>query len=176
MIAKLMYLAIVALGNPAAVPVMPDLQNSSAPREPACHGLAVKPSVAGRQTEKPVRDRDAILGAWQVVKVEEDGKDVSESDHAKEFRAGTWTITKNKIVLKEGVREMNYELDPFAKPKTLDMDNGGDKRLDCVYSLDGDTLKICAPLNPGGNRPAEVASKKGSGTRLLTLRRPTQDK
>jgi hypothetical protein len=54
------------------------------------------------------------------------------------------------------------------------MDNGGGKTWDCVYSLGGDTLKICAPRMPGGDRPKEVASKKG--TRLLVLKRETKDK
>jgi uncharacterized protein (TIGR03067 family) len=79
-------------------------------------------------------------------------------------------------VLKKGAFEMMYELDPFAKPKAIDLDNGGDKKFACVYSLDSDTLKICAPLMPGGSRPAQVASKKGSGTRLLVLKRPAKGK
>ena len=142
----------------------------------AYHGLADEPPAKdGKQTDKPKRDREAILGTWQVVKVEVDGKDASETDDAKVFRSAPWTITKNKFVLKGGL-EMMYELDPFAKPKTIDLDNGGDKKVDCVYSLDGDTLKICAPLKPGGSRPAEVASKKGSGTRLLVFKRQAKDK
>jgi uncharacterized protein (TIGR03067 family) len=143
----------------------------------AYHGLAVEPPTKdGKQTDKPKRDREAILGMWQVVKIEVDGKDASETDDGKTFRSAPWTITKNKIVLKEGVFEMMYELDPFAKPKAIDLDNGGDKKFACVYSLDGDTLKICAPLMPGGSRPAEVASKKGSGTRMLVLKRKAKDK
>jgi RNA polymerase sigma factor (sigma-70 family) len=143
----------------------------------AYQGLAVEPPTKdGKQNDKPKRDTDAILGTWQVVKVEVDGKDASETDDGKIFRSAPWTITKNKIVLKEGVLEMMYELDPFANPKAIDMDNGGDKRFACVYSLDGNTLKICAPVMPGGRRPAEVASKKGSGTRMLVLKRQAKDK
>ena len=141
------------------------------------HGFAVEPPAKdGKQTDKPKRDRDAILGTWQVVKIEEDGKDASETDDGKEFRSGPWTITKEKFVLNGGPREMMYDLDPFAKPKAIDLDNGGDKKVACVYSLDGDTLKLCAPLKPGGSRPAEVASKKGSGTRLLVFKRQAKDK
>ena len=143
----------------------------------AYQGLAVEPPAKdGKQTDKPKRDREAILGTWQVVKIEVDGKDASETEDAKVFRSAPWTITKNKIVLKKGAFEMMYELDPFAKPKAIDLDNGGDKKFACVYSLDGDALKICAPLMPGGSRPAEVASKKGSSTRLLVLKRQTKDK
>ena len=175
MVAELMCLAVVALGVPAAPGAGPAVAGSAVGL--LATGLVVEPpSADGKQIEKPARDRDAILGTWQVVKVEVDGEDVSETDSAKEFRSEPWKFTKNKIVLKEGVRELNYELDPFAKPKTLDMDNGGDKKIDCVYSLDGDTLKICGPVHPGGARPAGVESKKGSETRLLVLKRQTAGK
>jgi uncharacterized protein (TIGR03067 family) len=104
------------------------------------------------------------------VKVEEDGKDASETDDGKRFRSKPLTITGDKIML-EGGFEMTYKLDSAAKPKAIDLDNGGGKTWDCVYSLDGDTLKICAPMMPGGNRPGEVATKDGSNTRLLVLKR-----
>ena len=44
-----------------------------------------------------------------------------------------------------------------------------------MHSLDGDTLKICAPLTPGDQRPTEVESKEGSKTRLLVLKREAKD-
>jgi len=63
----------------------------------AYHGLAVEPPTKDRkQTDKPKRDREAILGRWQVVKIEVDGKDASETDDGKTFRSAPWTITKNK--------------------------------------------------------------------------------
>jgi polysaccharide biosynthesis/export protein len=142
----------------------------------AYHGLAVEPPAKGdKKADKPKEDKDAILGTWKVEKVEEDGKDASETDDGKRFRSKPWTITGDKIVL-EGGFEMTYKLDPAAKPKAIDLDNGGGKTFDCVYALDGDTLQICAPLTPGGNRPAEVASKEGSRTRMLVLKREDKDK
>jgi RNA polymerase sigma factor (sigma-70 family) len=142
----------------------------------AYHGLAVEPAAKDDQkADKPKQDKDAILGVWKVETVEEDGKDASETDHGKVFKSKPWTITADKIVL-EGVFEMNYKLDPAAKPKAIDVDNGGDKTFNAVYSLDGNTLKICAPIMPGGDRPGEVASKEGSQTRLLVLKRQVKNK
>jgi RNA polymerase sigma factor (sigma-70 family) len=133
-------------------------------------GLGYFASAQDKKPDQPKEDKDAIVGTWTVVKVEEDGKDASETDDGKRFRSKPLTITGDKIVL-EGGFEMTYKLDPAAKPKVIDLDNGGGKTWDCVYSLDGDTLKICAPMMPGGNRPGEVATKDGSQTRLLVLRR-----
>jgi RNA polymerase sigma factor (sigma-70 family) len=142
----------------------------------AYYGLAVEPPAKDdKKADKPKKDKDAILGTWQVVQVQDDGKDASNTDDGRRFKSKPWTITGDKIVL-EGGFEMTYKLDPAAKPKAIDLDNGGGKTWDCVYSLDGDTLKLCAPLMPGGERPREVDSKEGSNTRLLVLKREAKDK
>jgi uncharacterized protein (TIGR03067 family) len=141
----------------------------------AYRGLAVEPPAKGdKKTDKPKEDKDAIQGTWMVEKIEEDGEDASDTDDGKKIKSGPITITGDKLVL-EGAGETSYKLDPTAKPRAIDLDNGT-KTFDCVYSLDGDTLKICAPLFPGGNRPTEVASKKGSNTRLLVLKREVKDR
>jgi RNA polymerase sigma factor (sigma-70 family) len=141
----------------------------------AYRGLAVEPPAKDdKKTDKPKEDKDAIQGTWIVEKIEEDGEDASDTDDGKKIKSGLITITGDKLVL-EGAGETSYKLDPTAKPKAIDLDNGT-KTFDCIYSLDGDTLKICAPLFPGGNRPTEVASKKGSNTRLLVLKREVKDK
>ena len=72
--------------------------------------------------------------------------------------------------------EFTYKLDPSAKPKTIDLDNGGGKSWMSVYSLDGNTLKICSPHEPGGDRPAEVGTKEGSRSFMLVLKREAKDK
>jgi RNA polymerase sigma factor (sigma-70 family) len=133
----------------------------------AWYGTAAEPPA---KAGKPKEDKDAIVGTWKVVKVEEDGKDASDGEHGKVFRSGPLTIAGEKIVL-EGVFEMTYRLDSSAKPKAIDLDNGVGKTFDCVYTLDGDMLTICAPMSPGGDRPKEVASKEGSQTRVLVLKR-----
>jgi RNA polymerase sigma factor (sigma-70 family) len=138
----------------------------------AYHGLAVEPPA--KKADKPKEDKDAILGTWKVEKIEEDGEDASDTDEGKKIRSTPLTITRDKLVLK-GAGETSYKLDPTAKPKAIDLDNGT-KAFDCVYSLDGDTLKICAPLMAGGARPTEVATKKGSNTRMLVLKRQAKDK
>jgi RNA polymerase sigma factor (sigma-70 family) len=142
----------------------------------AYYGLAVEPPAKGaKKVKKAKEDKDAIQGTWKVEKVEEDGKDASDTKDGKMFRSKPLTITGDKIV-REGLFEMTYKLGPAARPKTIDLDNGGGKVWDGVYSLAGDTLKICAPMMPGGARPNEVASKVGSKTRLLVLKRQAKDK
>jgi hypothetical protein len=85
-----------------------------------------------------------------------------------------YRVARSLLGSREGAEDAVQ--DAAAKPKAIDLDNGGGKTWDCVYSLDGDTLKICAPMMPGGDRPTEVASMEGSKTRLLVLKREAKDK
>jgi uncharacterized protein (TIGR03067 family) len=141
----------------------------------AYYGLAVEPPAKDdKKAERPKADQDAILGTWKVEKVEEDGKDASDTDEGKRFRSAPLTITKSKMVM-AGALEMTYQLNPAARPKAMDLDNGGGKTWACVYSLDGNTLKICAPRMPGGKRPTEVVAKVGGNTRMLVLKRRAKD-
>jgi uncharacterized protein (TIGR03067 family) len=141
----------------------------------AYRGLAVDlPARDDKKPDKPKKDEDAIQGSRKVVKVEKDGKDASDTDEGKRFMSNPFTITGDKIALED--LDLTYKLDAAAKPKAIDLDNGRGKTFDCVYSMDGDTLKICAPLEPGGPRPKEVASKAGSNTRLLVLKREAKEK
>jgi RNA polymerase sigma factor (sigma-70 family) len=140
----------------------------------AYHGLAAGlPATDDKKADKPKDDKEAILGTWKMHKHEEEGRDASDTDKGKRFKDATFTITGDKIVVEFGadVIEITYRLDPAAKPKAIDWEGPGGKSFMGVYSLDGDTLKICLPTDDGGDRPAEVATKEGSNTRLFVLKR-----
>jgi len=68
----------------------------------------------------------------------------------------------------------SYKLDPSKKPPEIDLTiTDGEfkgKTFPGIYQLDGDTLKLCR-AQPGQERPTEFASKKGSDTIFLTLKR-----
>jgi uncharacterized protein (TIGR03067 family) len=141
----------------------------------AYHSLAVG---ALAKDDKPKEDKDAIQGTWRVHAFEEEGKDAATTDEGKKLKEATVTITGDKIIAKSqgDVREQMYLLYPASKPKAIDIDNGKGRTLKGVYSLDGNTLKICWPSDPDGGRPAEVASKEGSKSKLLVLKREARDK
>jgi RNA polymerase sigma factor (sigma-70 family) len=146
----------------------------------AYHTLAAgSPATDDKKADKPKEDKEAILGTWKLSAFEVDGKDASDStEEGKKFKEATVTITAERIVIESGAHllEMTYKLDPAAKPKAIDLDNGKGKSWNGVYSLDGKTLKICTPCEPEGARPTEVATKEGSGSKLLVLERVAKDK
>jgi uncharacterized protein (TIGR03067 family) len=51
------------------------------------------------------------------------------------------------------------------------MDDPNPKTRRGIYAVDGDTLKLCQPVDARANRPTEFESKVGSGVRLLILER-----
>lgn len=146
-------------------------------------------------------DRELILGTWEGVAAEADGKPLPQAmlDAIKP----TITFTADKMAARPGAVmpqpflaaaaergllpkeaaallangvEGVYHLDPTKSPKEIDVTIlGGDVRKAAlgVYALDGDTLKLCLSVNPEkvSERPAELSST-GEGMRVLvTLRR-----
>jgi uncharacterized protein (TIGR03067 family) len=111
-----------------------------------------------------------------VVEVEENGKDASDTDEGKKHKGAILTISADKIVFKteDEMDEFAYKIKPDGKPKTIDFDNGKGQTLEGVYSLNGNTLKICGPHKFGGNRPAKVGTEEGSDAFLLVLKRETK--
>lgn len=126
--------------------------------------------VAGFLAPAPqdAKDKEAIQGTWVVVSAERDGKAIDDAKGGKvTFKDGTVTI-KTKDEEQKGT----YKIDASKKPKTIDVTEG-DKTgfLPGIYTLEGDTLKICLPRKPGNKRPTELTSKSGSGCMVIELKR-----
>jgi uncharacterized protein (TIGR03067 family) len=134
--------------------------------------------VAADAKEDAVKEAKAKLkGTWQVVSLEEKGEKAPD-DEVKKMRL---VFQDNKLVIKgmdNGDHEAKYTIDPAAKPATLDLvpADGQEKgkTLRCIYSLDGDDLKICSPPRADDDRPKEFSAKKGEKAVLLVFKRDKQ--
>jgi uncharacterized protein (TIGR03067 family) len=149
-------------------------------------------------------DRERILGTWQAVAAETDGQEVPREFI--DLIQPTLTLTPEKLtarpgmvkvfsfleavarrgflpretapLLKKGIEGV-YHIDPTKSPKTIDITILGDELRRSalgLYTLDGDTLKLCLSLNPDrvSDRPTEFSSK-GSGFRgIVTLKRQVE--
>ena len=127
------------------------------------------------------KDGAALQGAWKVEAHDIRGQPASKRFLAQEHR---WIFAKDGITMndKNGVgRKGTFRLDAKKDPKTLDitLEPGlppGPRAkvpekevLKCIYSLDGDTLKVCYGLSDA--RPSGFESKAEPATGLVVLRR-----
>jgi uncharacterized protein (TIGR03067 family) len=116
-------------------------------------------------------DRDRIKGTWGFASVIDQGK---EQPMRKENRV---VITSDVIQIvhpKDGPMGWRYTIDPTKSPKEMDwiveLDRGHPIRQLAIYSVDGDTLKICSAA-AGKPRPTRFESKKGDFGGLWILKR-----
>jgi internalin A len=118
------------------------------------------------------KDRERLAGAWKIVSAERDGQPDKVSQGATITYApdGKFTVKFADATGGAGT----YKLDPSKKPNAIDYtpdfspDKG--KLHKGIYSLEGDTLKLCAS-DPGKARPKELATKTDSGQALFVLTR-----
>jgi uncharacterized protein (TIGR03067 family) len=118
------------------------------------------------------KELEKFGGTWKAVTVVRDGKEAPPDEVAKT----TLTVKGEKYTFRVGDEtiEGTHKLDPTKSPREIDAvrTEGPDKGKPIlgVYELTDDTFKVCfAPA--GKERPAEFASKAGSGNRLMTFKR-----
>jgi uncharacterized protein (TIGR03067 family) len=119
------------------------------------------------------QDQASLQGVWQLVSMESSGSPALPQDKIKELKL---TINGSNMSYRgpDGkAEEATFKLDPFAKPKAIDMtpsaDSGEGKTLLLgVYSIDGDVLKICCS-EAGDDRPKDI--KVGKDEVLIVLNR-----
>lgn len=128
----------------------------------------VAPAAPVPKAKKP--DTERLVGTWKVTAV--DGKASHGGSHTFVFEAEAKCRTvygdDNK-----NVAIWTWALDPDESPKRMKLAGAGDNAslsYECVYELDGDSLKIAFP-GEKKTRPAKVAT--GAGALLYEMKRET---
>jgi RNA polymerase sigma factor (sigma-70 family) len=130
----------------------------------------------GRQPGNgPREDREALQGTWVVVRAELEGVP------ADAVQGRRLVFTRDRFTIPAGPGEVRgfiprgemtgaLELDPAAEPRRLDLAEGL-RTLRGIYSLEGDSLRIC--LGDSGSRepPRAFAMRPDGRQLLLALRR-----
>jgi uncharacterized protein (TIGR03067 family) len=118
-------------------------------------------------------DRDKLQGTWKVSAEVEDGRE-SPAARCGKVRL---VFAADKLLLKEGdeVQEAAFTLDATRTPRVIELVPAAGphkgKKLSGIYALEGDTLRVCLPTEPGKEAPADFGCRPGSGRILLTLQR-----
>lgn len=126
---------------------------------------------AGPKDDAAKPDKETIQGTWRFVSVLDQGQEQPWPE------GNRLVVTSNllKIVyVKDDPMGWAYTIDPSKDPKEMDwiveIDPGRPIRQLAIYSLDGDTLKICSTA-AGKPRPTKFESKKGDFGGLWVLKR-----
>jgi uncharacterized protein (TIGR03067 family) len=120
------------------------------------------------------KDLEAMQGTWKVVELTEKGEKLA----AKETDPVEVVILATKMAIHDDGKfreEITLVLDAKQKPKAVDLKytkgpNTG-KVEPGIYSVEGDTLKICINEKKGGMRPAEFTSTKQNEFALVVLKK-----
>jgi uncharacterized protein (TIGR03067 family) len=132
--------------------------------------MAVCGTSAGPATRR-ADDRDRIQGTWGFGSVIDQGK---EQPMPKENRVVITSDTLKIVYPKDDPMGWRYTIDPTKSPKEMDwiveIDPGHPIRQLAIYTLDGDTLKICSAA-AGNPRPTTFESRKGDFGGLWILKR-----
>jgi uncharacterized protein (TIGR03067 family) len=116
---------------------------------------------------EPKSDQELIQGTWTLESAERGGKnvDLTQEQHI----PSQFVFSDGKVELKAGPRTMGgtFKLDAGQTPKALTMTAGGDgaTTIAAIYSLEGDTLKVCVDEANLQARPKEI--KSADGTRVV---------
>jgi uncharacterized protein (TIGR03067 family) len=104
---------------------------------------------SGAAQEAATKDLEALQGVWHVVSLDIDGKPSTkeELDEVKDRKLRIKGSFAGHALPNPGLLEADFKLDPTKTPKTMDLVcTGGSqkgKTLLGIYSVEGDTLKLC---------------------------------
>jgi RNA polymerase sigma factor (sigma-70 family) len=141
-------------------------------------------SLPGKKTDKPKTDQELIRGTWVYVVLTVGGKNEWSDDVASVWKSLSFADDVVRLVVnregKEVVHQARFKLHPSRKPKEIDLTELDpdlkEVMTECLYELDGDTLRLCHPERSSEGRPRILESKEGSTNRLWTLKRKTDEK
>jgi uncharacterized protein (TIGR03067 family) len=144
-----------------------DEKKSETPAPRRAGRIAV--SYVENQVAKADKDQEAFQGTWKIVAFTEGGNKKSDE----EIAMIKVNIKSDSISLDfEGqgeVKHGTFKLDSSKKPKQIDILTEAGDKVEGIYELSGDTIKICA--TEGGPRPTAYKSEAGSETVLVELKR-----
>ena len=126
---------------------------------------------AGPKDDAAKADKRTIQGTWKFVSVLDQGM---EQQMPEGNRLVIASDSLKVVYPKDDPRGWKYTIDPSKDPKEMDwiveIDPGHPIRQLAIYSLEGDTLKICSTA-AGKPRPTKFESKKGDFGGLWVLKR-----
>jgi len=118
-------------------------------------------------------DKEALQGTWKIVSVEIEGEALA-MDNLIDSRL-TVKGDDYLFVLGQTKLDLTFKMDASKSPKEIDLTavtgpNKG-KTYRGIYTLEGDTYKICRNMEPELKRPTRFATQPKSGLMMVVWQR-----
>jgi uncharacterized protein (TIGR03067 family) len=132
------------------------------------------PPADPKKSASAAEDLQRLQGTWTVEAWEEGGKALAAADLKKRgvfFGANLFIFRRDAKLSRAGA----VQLDPAKSPATVNLSvregEGKDDVMLGIYSLDGDTLKLC--FDPQSQtRPTDFKPEAKAGFTLISLKKP----
>jgi uncharacterized protein (TIGR03067 family) len=146
---------------------------------PAC-AAGVLLSAEAPEGDAVKKEKEKLVGAWKAVSFEMDGRKLPGEITKTIGAVFTATMLTTQLRGKDETPS-RYTLDPSKSPKHIDLADPSEKGKDAtfpgIYSLEGDTLKLCfqGEYKKGGRaprkRPTKFDASEGTGQKLMVFKR-----
>jgi uncharacterized protein (TIGR03067 family) len=138
--------------------------------------LLLVAGLGGEEPKTAEKELKELEGTWVVETMIGGGKDFYADGQPKAvviFKGDKARVEGNEL-LQKLYTSFTVKVDPTTTPKCLDMviTEGSMKgeRVECIYEVKGDELKMCARLG-SGERPSKFESPEGSPIILAVAKR-----
>jgi uncharacterized protein (TIGR03067 family) len=119
--------------------------------------------------ERAAPPEDPLRGQWKLVCFERWGGPWQDHEVGQ-----TWEFTGKEIACPDGTPFRvagSYRNRPRNAPKEIDIKTAKGKEIPGIYSIEGDTLKLCVDTQNSRRRPTEFASQGKSEIWLFVFER-----
>jgi uncharacterized protein (TIGR03067 family) len=118
-------------------------------------------------------DLGRLQGRWTIASITVNGRALEDA----QIIGSRFVVDgeRYKVTIGEQVIDATFKLDPDRTERSIDItyrDEAAESRtFKGIYKLEGETLTICRPTRPEGERPTEFAASVDSGRIVLALKR-----
>lgn len=126
-------------------------------------------AARARAEEKAAKD---LEGTWKISSAQENGEAKEQyKDSTVTIRDGKFTVKRPDGTTYEGTYKVTMAGGKSGIDLTYTSGPLEGKSFQGIFTVEGDTLKLCRPTESGKERPTELDAKSDSGMILFTLTR-----